>query len=83
MSKDKTSSLSFWRPILAISGCSMCAYLFHRQLYGIIVFCIRYYASIDHMPLFVAVCSVCVLFGISWFAQFLYDKLVKKYVNGY
>ena len=71
------------RTITVLAYASMCAYLFHRQLYGIIVFCIRYFSSIDYMPLLVAICSVCVLFGISWFVQFQYDKLVKKYVNGY
>lgn len=73
----------FERAITIMAYASMCAYLFHRQLYGIIVFCIRYFSSIDYMPLLVAICSVCVLFGISWFVQFQYDKLVKKYVNGY
>ena len=71
------------RTITIMAYASMCAYLFHRQLYGIIAYSIKHFSSIDYMPLLVAICSVCVLFGISWFVQFQYDKLVKKYVNGY
>ena len=57
-----------------LSYSSMCAYLFHRQIYGVIAFVCK--KTVGFVPLYIAPVMILILFIISFFIQHYYDKII-------
>lgn len=59
-----------------ISLGSMCAYLFHRQFYALVLIVQKYITGFQTMNLFVATMAVVMLLCISYYIQLIYNKVI-------
>lgn len=57
---------------------SMCAYLFHRQFYGIVLVISRIVLKESSIPLIMAIGSMLLIFSTSHLIQNIYNKLIKQ-----
>ena len=68
-------------PISIIAEASMCAYLFHRPFYSLIVIALKKLTSLQAMPLLLAVLSVVLLFVFAYYTQKVYNHYIIKIQN--
>lgn len=66
------------RPVSFVAEASMCAYLFHRPLYTIILIALRKLTQYQYMSIPVALISLLVLFVVAYFIQTLYNRLIHQ-----
>lgn len=64
------------QPVSYIAEASMCAYLFHRPIYLIIVIVMRNLTRYQFMTIPIALFSVVALFGFAYSIQSLYNRLI-------
>ena len=65
-------------PVAFVAEASMCAYLFHRPLYAIIVETLRKTTQYQFMPIPIALISIFVLFILAYFIQSYYNRLIHQ-----
>lgn len=66
-----------------VAEASMCAYLFHRPLYTIILIALRKFAQYQYMSIPIALLSLIVLFLVAYFIQTLYNRLIQQILLKY
>ena len=73
--------LRFIKLINFIAFSSMCAYLFHRQIYSIVLIILRSLFGLDAIPLFLSIIVMVIIFFFSYNCQKLYNNILNTY-NG-
>lgn len=66
------------RSVSFVAEASMCAYLFHRPLYTIVLVALRKLTQYQYMSIPIALISIVVLFLIAYFVQILYNRLIQQ-----
>jgi surface polysaccharide O-acyltransferase-like enzyme len=66
------------KPVTFIAEASMCAYLFHRQIYSIILIFLKHVTGHTKMSIPIAVVSVIVVFYLASLIQRAYNKLLAR-----
>lgn len=69
------------RPVSFIAEASMCAYLFHRSFYTMVLILIRKFTEYEYMSPFVALLSLVMLFVVAYFVQTFYNKTVVRKIK--